>query len=157
MATLKLNLASDMGINTDKNAIAFKKSSKEGNTLTFKEDGLYAEAEKGADGSGGTGYTHTGDYAGVRIGYESPYGMTTSDRRVLLTNVAHRVYTASNDDIYTLNGFRPEIDYVLPGDMVIFKNEIYLITSVTTTGANGSYGGPGNKIAGLVGPLKEGE
>lgn len=157
MATLKLNLASDIGVNTGTNAVAFKRSSKDGNTLVFKEDGLYAEATKGADGSGGTGYTQVGDYAGVRIGYETPYGMTRSDKRVLLTNIAHRVYTASDGDIYTLNGFRPEIDYVLPGDMVIFKNEIYLITSVTTTGANGSYGGPGNKISGLVGPLKEGE
>lgn len=156
MATLKLNLASDMDVDTDTNAVVFKRSSKDGNTLVFNEDGLYAEATKGADGSGGTGYTQEGDYPGVRIGYETPYGMTKSDKRVLLANVVHRVYTASDDDIYTLNGFRPEIDYVLPGDMVIFKNRIYLITSVTTTGADGSHGSPGNKISELAGPLREG-
>lgn len=156
MATLKLNLASDMDVDTDTNAVVFKRSSKDGNTLVFNEDGLYAEATKGADGSGGTGYTQEGDYAGVRIGYETPYGMTKSDKRVLLANIVHRVYTASDDDIYTLNGFRPEIDYVLPGDMVIFKNRIYLITEVTATGADGSHGSPGNKIAEIAGPLREG-
>lgn len=155
MPTLKLKIASDMGINTVKNAIAFKKSSVEGNTLSFRDDGLYAEAKPGNDGSGGTGYTATGDYSGVRIGYASPYGNELSDKRVLLTNIAHRVYTASDDNINSLRDFRPEIDYILPGDMVIFKNAIYIVTQVSQVGSDGRFGTPGNSISTVVGPLNE--
>lgn len=155
MPILKLKLASDLGVNPETNAVAFKKSSTEGNTLEFREDGLYAEATQGYDGSGGTGYTAKGDYSGARVGYAWPYGMEASDRRVLLTNVVHRVYTADDNNINSLQGFRPEIDYVLPGDMVIYKNQIYLVTRVTQVGSSGAYGSPGNSIADIIGPLNE--
>lgn len=155
MPKLKLKLASDIGVNSETNAVEFNMSSKEGNTLVFNEDGLYADSSNGSDGSGGTGYITTGDYNGVRIGYAYPYGNKEADRRVVLKSIVHRVYTADDNDIYSLKGFRPEIDYVLPGDMVIYNNKLYIVTQVTTQGSDGTAGTPGNKIASFVGPLNE--
>jgi len=145
MFKLTLDLDKDLEVNAD-NQVTIKCSEEPGNTLEIRDDGLYAEATQGIDGTGGTGYTRKGDYEGVRIGYESPYGMTESSRRVVLTNVIHRVYTAEGDDINNLKDYRVKIDYVLPGDIVLFNGNIYLVTSVSMSGANGVYGSPGNRI-----------
>lgn len=145
MPTIKLDLSKDLCIN-DNNQLDMKISSKEGNSLEVRNNGLYSDGSKGDDGAdSGDGYADQ-SYGGVRIGYNM-YGNTkTNDHRVTLTNIVHRVFNSNNQSGTELTNFRKEIDYVLPGDMFNYDGKIYLITKVTTTGYDGTENGPGNVV-----------
>lgn len=155
MIILKLNLDKDIHVN-ESNKVTLKKSDKEGNALEFRNNGLYVDGSKGEDGkASGNGY-HDQSYKNVRIGFKSIYGNDlTTDHRVNLTNVVHRTFTANNGSGTDLQNFRKEIDFILPGDIFIYENKPYLITTVTSTGYNGDEWGAGNTVASFVPLINE--
>jgi len=150
MPELKLRLKNDLGVNPETNALAFKKSDLSGNTLTFKPNGLYAEAIDGEDGSDGSGYIGPSETPGMRVGYKTPYGNILSPRTVLMTNVIHRVYTSNNGNGTDLQNYRRDIDYILPGDFFMYNGKPCLVTTVTLYGNDGQISSPGNTVATFV-------
>lgn len=149
MAKIVLDLASDLKTNSN-NQLTVAISSASGNTLQVKSDGLYAEATKGTDGTGGTGYENQSlDY--VLIGYEGPFTTTESDYRVCCTNVVHRLFDATIDGngYVTLQNFR-SVDCVLAGDMfrVAVGDDTYRYYLVTNTEFTSN--GLGNSIKSYV-------
>lgn len=143
-----LDLAKELEVNSD-NELTIKKSSESGNTLQILDDGLYAEAKQGKDGSGGPGYGKQ-DQDGIRIGYAGPYNYNEAERRVCVTNVIHRFFESDTEDGRQLKNFRREIDYVLPGDMYSYNGNIYLVLSVSVAGKDNVNYGPGNWVTSYV-------
>lgn len=141
MIKIELDIDKDLCINPSDNSISINISTESGNTLQIKDDGLYAPAPKGPDGSGGTGYEGESFFDYVRVGYESPFTDTKLSKRVLCTNVVHRVFNATiNDGVVTLNNFR-NVDVVLVGDFFRVKQsngkyKYYIVTKTSET-ANG--------------------
>lgn len=134
---IELDLDNDLVINSS-NKLSVKVSNEPGNTLQINDDGIYASAPKGNDGSGGTGYEGTSTHDYVRVGYENPFTETKSDKRILCTNVVHRIFNAIIDsDNVTLNNFR-QVDCVLVGDFFRVlqssgKYKYYIVTKTTET------------------------
>ena len=128
-------------------------SSKAGNTLEIKEDGIYALADIGG---GGPGYTGTYNEEGIRLGYANPYDNEKADKRVVCTNIVHHVFTGSviDDNSLSVNDFfRPDIDCVLPGDIVRVPVEgsdnaytYYIVTGTSNPGSETT----GNYITGYA-------
>lgn len=156
MPKIVLDLNKDLITHTESNQLRLKRSPDSGNTLQIingssndSENGLYAEAKNGSDGSGGSGYgTQVGE--GVLVGYDGPYSTKTVDRRVSNTSYVHHVFESNNAAGTSLKNFRSDIDYVLPGDMYIHEGKIYLVISVTQNGKDGNYGTPGNAVSSSV-------
>ena len=156
MPKIVLDLNKDLTTYSELNQLRLKRSSDTGNTLQVingstndSENGLYAETKDGIDGSGGTGYgTQVGE--GVLVGYDGPYLMKTVDRRVSNTSYVHHTFESNNAAGTSLKNFRSDIDYVLPGDMYIHNGKIYLVTSVTQNGKDGSFGTPGNSVSSSI-------
>lgn len=148
MPRIELDLSTDL--TTDANGqLSIAVSAKEGNTLIINQDGIYAPALPGADGSDGTGYAD-GAVEGVLTGFATPYSdKGTASHRMTLSNTIHRVFTALDDAGSELVGFRNDIDYVLAGDMYRVKDPdgdsytYYLVTVVSNDG-------PGNEVGGSV-------
>ena len=157
MPTIKLNLEKDIYVN-DNNQVTIKKSNKEGNALELRSNGLYVDGSKGEDGeSTGSGYRDQ-SYKCVRIGYKSMYGSElVNDHRVLLTNIVHRTFHSNNGSGTDLQNFRNEIDHVLPGDIFIYNDKPYIVTTVTGTGYDGSELGAGNTISSFAPLINEWE
>ena len=140
--SIELDLDTDLQINSI-NQLDIKKA--EGSTLEIKPDGLYASAPKGPNGAGGSGYNVTGDYDGIRIGRNDPFTNTTEAGRILAKPIVHRVFTATDSSGTNLINFRPDLDYVFPGDMFCVQNgtvyDYYIIKTV-----NGYEGKVGNSV-----------
>lgn len=126
------------------------------NALELRSNGLYVDGSKGEDGeSTGSGYRDQ-SYKCVRIGYKSMYGSElVNDHRVLLTNIVHRTFHSNNGSGTDLQNFRNEIDYVLPGDIFIYNDKPYIVTTVTGTGYDGSELGAGNTISSFAPLINE--
>lgn len=143
-----LDLDSDLYTQAETHQLSVKISEYQGNTLTIKSNGLYAQASKGVDGSVGEGYTKQ-QQEGTRVGYAGPFELTSDnlvDGRACVTNIAHRVFTTNNKDGSSLDGFRSEVDYVLVGDLYRVPNgEQYDYYLVTRTSSD-SGGAPGNVV-----------
>lgn len=149
MIVIKLDLDNDICVN-DANEVTLKKSNKEGNTLEFRANGLYVDGSKGADGKpGGSGYPMQNNQL-VRIGYKGIYGADEVPQRTVMTNIVHRTYTSNNANGTDLQNFRNEVDWVLPGDIFMYEGNPYLVTSVSSTGIDGSSWGAGNVVVSYV-------
>lgn len=151
MSKIVLDLDNDLTTDAN-NQLTLKISSKSGNTLEIKQnDGLYAPAPQGVDGSTGTGYPDTSLLrTGVRIGYVGPFTNNTKSGRVSLTNCIHRVYEADDKKGQVLLDFRQAVDTVLAGDMYRVANgdgtySYYLVTFTTATDV-----GLGNQVQSSV-------
>lgn len=135
MPKIELDLDSDLYVN-DENRLSIKVA--EGSTLEIRSNGLYAYAPDGDDGISGTGFDDMYTNECVRLGYANPFDDTESPRTVVLTNTVHHVFTSNDSSGKSLQGFRPEIDCVLIGDMYRVKNDdntytYYLVTSTSWT------------------------
>lgn len=110
----------------------------QGSALTIENDGLYVEAKKGKDGTGGTGYDEYYDEEGIRLGYDTPIPDKTpvkAARVVCGTTYLHRLFDAADSEGQVLLNFRPSVDYVLCGDLYRYeasnsKYKYYLVTEV---------------------------
>lgn len=117
------------------------------NTFEVKEDGMYVSAKPGPDGQGGTGYDDYYTNEGLRLGYESPYSDQRAQRKICGMHYLHRLFDATIQEssdpqvpgIMTPTNFRPEIDYVLAGDMCRVDQgngtwKYYLVTGTDPSG-----------------------
>lgn len=151
--SIVLDLNSDL-VTSDDGKLSVNVSSRVGNTLEIRDDGLYAESI--SSGGGGPGYTGTYTEEGIRLGYANPYDDTKAEKRVLCTNIVHHVFTGSVIDDTRLSVgsiFRPDIDCALPGDIVRVPVEgvdnsyvYYVITSTSNPGSETA----GNYITGYA-------
>lgn len=147
MSTIVLDLDNDIIIDSE-NQLSVKISEDPGNTLVLKSDGLYAHAPKGVDGRTGQSYPRQ-QQDGIRIGYCGPFNLTDGnlvDNRVSVTNIVHRTFDSNDAEGSSLQGFRPNVDYVLVGDMYRVPNgdkyDYYLITRTSSD----NDGSPGNIV-----------
>lgn len=143
---IKISLNVDLDLEVVDKKLKVKISDEPGNTLEIKDDGLFALATQGTDGSDGTGYGKQ-DSNGVRIGYtnifNSDKSADTTENGTLchLTNVVHRFFkleapyngeTKPNSKQYQAGNH----DIVLCGDMMYYDDpttntrDVWLITKV---------------------------
>lgn len=140
---ISLNINNDLEILDHKLKVKISKES--GNTLQIKDDGLYAQALSGQNGSNGTGYGSQ-DKNGIRIGYTNifnPDKITDTERGTLchVTNVLHRFYKLNapygGEPIINSPQYqRGNCDIILAGDMLYYDNpttnkrDVWLVTQV---------------------------
>ena len=144
MLRISLNLGSDLEVKDNK--LKIKISDEPDNTLTIEDDGLFALAKPGQEGSNGTGYPSQ-DADGIRIGYTNIFNndktASTSENGTLchLTNVVHRFFkleapyngeTTPNSKQYQAGNH----DIILCGDMMYYDDpetntrDVWMITKV---------------------------
>lgn len=139
-----LDLSNDLIVN-DRGKLTLNISSSDGNTLEIKNDGLYAKASKGTDGSTGKGYEgrKLGTY--LRLGYKDcGYPLEIEPRKVVCSTAVHRIFGAeiNTDGSVSLNDFR-EVDTVLVGDFFAISKgnygyTYYIITETSSERTNNS-------------------
>lgn len=133
MPTIQLDLDNDLYVNDD-NRLSIKIA--ENSTLEIRNDGLYAAAPNGDDGTSGKGFDGTYNSEGIRLGYANPFDDTKSQSMVVASNTVHHVFTSEDSKGEKLQEFRPEIDCVLIGDMFRVKNEDETYTYYLVTGTS---------------------
>lgn len=138
MPKIKVALAGDLMHNVN-NEISMR--SIQDSTMVIEDDGLYAPALPGPDGSGGTGYDDYYKQEGVILGYKTPFQLAVREaRKVSNTEYIHRLFdaeftpTIDESFLLSLTNFRPSQDFVLAGDMFrVYQSETdkwkyYLVT-----------------------------
>ncbi len=145
MAFMELTLDLDKDLTIDnENRLSVNVSQSANNTLEIKDDGLYAKASRGLDGSNGRGYEGRILIDYVMLGYsDSFYPQRLEARKILCTSVVHRIFdaTIADDGSVSLNGFR-EVDTIFVGDF--FRVNLpdrdgfayYIVTETTTSRTN---------------------
>lgn len=161
---LTLDLGNGLNMTNGSTVVGVKINQNQSNHLTLKSDGLYLTGLSSSSTS--QTFKKYQSHYGIMVDY-SPWGDVSKHNEdyvgyVSCSNKTHRIWTASGFDPNTsrpigLTGkntqdpFRPELDWVLPGDFFRVpkengKYDYYIITSVTPNEVDGRYKA-GNEVA----------
>ena len=155
MSKISLHTYNDIGVN-ESGQLEIKVSPDDGNALGILADGLYVENL----GTNSKGFVDQSSGNMIRIGFKGAYDFLNSDGsypqpgRVSATNTVHHFYTMESES-GPIQGFRKDLDYVLPGDLIRVnkgdgKYEYRLVTDVTVSSDTNSSQYEGNAVRNYV-------
>lgn len=136
MQVLSLLINTELSFN-EHNQVKILRNTDPDNAFKIEPDGIWLDASLIASGNGFV----DGGGAFLRIGFKTPFDYGTASKpypqpgRIVANNTVHRFYTTNSQG--TIVDLRPNIDFVLPGDIVRFPAEndqftYKLVTAIVT-------------------------